>query len=85
MPFPCVLFLALAFSQTAQNISPPDALALLTEVSHRHADAAVQFDCIVECKPQMSGVPPKSVARLQDASHARGRHHLDDVYTYVYY
>jgi hypothetical protein len=33
----------------------------------------------------MSGVPPKSVARLQDASHARGRHHLDDVYTYVYY
>jgi thiol-disulfide isomerase/thioredoxin len=39
MPFPCVLLLALALPQSAQTAPRPDALALLTEVSQRYADA----------------------------------------------
>jgi hypothetical protein len=39
MPFPFVLLLALVFPQTSPHVPKPDALALLTEVSHRYADA----------------------------------------------
>jgi thiol-disulfide isomerase/thioredoxin len=39
MVFPIVLLLALALSQTVPNAPKPDALALLSEVSQRYADA----------------------------------------------
>ncbi|MGD0568140.1 MAG: redoxin domain-containing protein [Candidatus Sulfotelmatobacter sp.] len=39
MVFPIVLLLALALPQTAPSVPKPDALALLSEVSQRYADA----------------------------------------------